>query len=187
MAEKKRRRARDQAPSTAPAPAPDVVPLAALTPDPRNRRAHPERNLAMIADALKTVGVGRSLVLDEANEVLAGNGVLQAAPLAGIDRVRIIDVEGDTLVALRRRGLTDEQKRALALFDNRTGELAEWNVDQLRADRADGLDLSTFFSEKEIAALLKLVDAPDAFRTVDENVETSHTCPKCGYEWSGNG
>jgi hypothetical protein len=28
-------------------------------------------------------------------------------------------------------------------------------------------------------------DAPDDFPAVDENIETEHQCPKCGYQWSG--
>jgi len=166
---------------------PDETTIAALIPDASNRRQHPDRNVEMITASLRDVGAARSIVLDERNEVLAGNGVLQAAPKAGITKLRIIDTDGDTIIAVRRSGLTPEQKRALSMFDNRTGELSEWNVDQLRTDQAAGLDLSSFFSQKELASLLKLVDAPEAFRSVDENVETQHTCPKCGYEWSGHG
>ena len=138
----------------------------------------------MIAAALRDVGAARSIVIDETNEVLAGNGVLEALPQTGISKLRVVDVDGDTLVAVRRRGLTPEQKRALAIYDNRTGELAEWNVEQLRIDLSAGLDLQSFFSAEEVAALLKIVEAPDVFKSVDENIQTDHVCPKCGYEWS---
>jgi hypothetical protein len=46
--------------------------------------------------------------------------------------------------------LTDEQKRALALYDNRTGELAEWVPDQLAQDKAQDLDLATWFNPGEL-------------------------------------
>ena len=95
-----------------------------LTPDPHNRRRHTPRNLEMIGASLRDVGTGRSIVIDEHNEVLAGNGVLEAAPGAGISKVQIVDVEGDTIIAVRRRGLTPAQKRALAIYDNRSAELA---------------------------------------------------------------
>ena len=141
----------------------------------------------MIAASLRDVGAARSIVLDEHNEILAGNGVVQGAARAGMSKVRIIDADRDTLIAVRRRGLTPDEKRRLSMYDNRAGELSEWNADQLRADQAAGLDLQAFFSEEEIGKLLKIVESPDAFKSVDVNVETEYTCPKCGYEWSGKG
>src|ERR1700751_4439727 len=105
-----------------------------LRPDARNRRVHPARNVEMLTDALKTVGAARSIVIDEHDEVLAGNGVVAAARAAGLSKREVVEGDGETIVAVRRRGLSDEQKRALALFDNRTGELAEWNVEQLKLD-----------------------------------------------------
>jgi site-specific DNA-methyltransferase (adenine-specific) len=126
-----------------------------LVADPRNRRTHNARNLGMIAESLQHVGTGRSIVIDERNEVLAGNGVVSAAGTLGMTKVHVVDVEGDTVVAVRRRGLTAEQKRALAIFDNRTAELAEWNVEQLAADLKAGEDLSAFFLPAELTALFR--------------------------------
>lgn len=123
-----------------------------LRPDPSNRRKHNPRNLAMLTDALRSVGAARSIVIDETGEILAGNGVVQAATALGLDKVQVVDVEGDTLVAVRRSGLTPEQKRSLAIYDNRTAELAEWDWAQLDADRAAGLELEPWFSAEEVAA-----------------------------------
>ena len=55
-----------------------------LTPDPENRRAHNPRNLGMVVDALHAVGAARSIVIDEDNVILAGNGVTEAAAEAGV-------------------------------------------------------------------------------------------------------
>jgi len=129
--------------------------VADLVPDPKNRRKHTSRNLGMITDALKDIGAARSIVIDERNEVLAGNGVVEAATAAGMSKVHVVDVDGDTIVAVRRRGLSDDQKRRLAMYDNRAGELAEWNVDQLKADQLAGEDLKPFFFDKEVDALLR--------------------------------
>lgn len=128
--------------------------VAALVTDPQNRRAHPARNLEMITASLKEVGAARAIVIDEDNLILAGNGVTHAAPAAGLDRVRIIDADGDELIAVRRRGLTDTQKRALAMYDNRTGELATWDLAQLATDVKNDLDLAPFFFDAEVHALL---------------------------------
>ncbi len=126
-----------------------------LISDPENRRKHNPRNLGMVVEALHKVGAARSIVIDEDNVILAGNDVTEAAAEAGITAVRFIEADGQELIAVRRRGLTKAQKRALAIFDNRTAELAEWDTDQLRADIEAGLDLKSFFGDEELAALLK--------------------------------
>jgi hypothetical protein len=131
-----------------------------LVPDPENRRKHNPRNLGMVVDALHQIGAARSIVIDEDNVILAGNGVTEAAAEAGITKVQVVDVDGSTLVAVRRRGLTPEQKRALAIYDNRTAELAEWNAEQLKADMDAGLSLQPWFSEQEAEALLDAANDP---------------------------
>jgi DNA modification methylase len=139
--------------------------LAGLTADSQNRRTHNDRNLALIAEALRDVGAARSIVLDEDNVVLAGNGVVQAAQTVGLTKLRVIEAAGDELIAVRRSGLTEAQKRALALYDNRTAELATWNVEQLLADQQAGLDLAPFWTDEELAALLHADGAPKPGRT----------------------
>jgi len=137
-----------------PAAPPDATTIAALELDPENRRTHPDRNVGLITNALKEIGAARSIVIDETGRVLAGNGVVTAAPQAGITKLKIIDADGDEIVAVRRRGLTPEQKRALAIYDNRAAELAEWNWDQLAKDHADGLTFQPFWTADEEARLL---------------------------------
>jgi len=138
-----------------------VVALDSLVPDPSNRRAHPTRNVEMITTSLREVGPGRSIVIDERDEIIAGNGVAQAAPAAGVTKVRIVEANADELIAVRRRDLTPEQKRAMAIYDNRTSELAEWNYEQLSADRAAGLELRPYWTEHEETVLLGEGVRPD--------------------------
>src|SRR4051794_2049967 len=117
------------------------VDLALLTPDPRNARRHSDRNLALIEQSLREVGAARSIVIDEDGVVLAGNATVQAATNAGLTHVRIVEAEGADLIAVRRTGLSSEQKRQLALYDNRAAELADWDLEVL-ASLADDTDLS---------------------------------------------
>src|SRR5678816_4482021 len=98
-----------------------------LKPDPDNARYHTARNLDMIAQSLQYIGAARSIVIDENNEILAGNGVVTAAAKAGITDVEVIDVSGNEIVAVRRSGLDEIQQKKLALYDNRAAELAEWD------------------------------------------------------------
>jgi DNA modification methylase len=135
--------------------------LTDLIPDPQNARFHGERNLSLIASSLREVGAGRSIVVDEDGTILAGNATVEAAARAGIGKVRIVDTDGSELIAVRRSNLTDDQKRRLALFDNRAAELADWGTDVL-ASLADDLDLSDLWDDDELAALLGKLDADAA-------------------------
>lgn len=162
--------------------------IADLTTDPANRRKHNPRNLGMVVDALHRVGAARSIVIDEDGVVLAGNGTIEAAAEAGITRLQVVDADGETLVAVRRTGLTREQKRALALYDNRAAELAGWDLVQLRADADAGLDLGTFFQPAELADLLGAdAPVPDFAEIAAADVPRLDqlrpvTCPHCGGE-----
>jgi hypothetical protein len=127
-----------------------LIAIGDLKPDPTNRRHRTPRAARMLEESIERLGAARSIVIDENDEILAGNGVVEAAAEVGITQVQIIEGDGKTLVAVRRRNLSPEDKRALALYDNRTGELAEWNPEQLEADRKDGLPLATWFTEGEL-------------------------------------
>lgn len=63
----------------------------------------------MIDRALNECGAGRSILIDERGQILAGNATTDAAQAAGL-KLQIVDTDGDTIVAVRRRDLTPEQK-----------------------------------------------------------------------------
>ncbi|MDQ3696079.1 MAG: hypothetical protein M3464_21040, partial [Chloroflexota bacterium] len=142
-----------------PKPAPQVestesrTAITTLLPDPRNARAHSARNLELIAQSLHEVGAARSIVVDETGTILAGNATVQAAHQAGITGVRVIDADGSELIAVRRTGLSPDQKRRLALLDNRTAELATWDTEVL-ASLVDDTDLSALWEADELHDLL---------------------------------
>lgn len=141
--------------------------LADLMPDPNNARSHGPRNVGMIADGMGKVGAARSIVIDEQGRVLAGNATVEAAAQAGIERVQIVDADGNTLVAVRRSGLTETQKRQLAYYDNRAAELAEWNPEQVAADAADGMQTRELFSDAELMAILAKADTRAEYGFLD--------------------
>jgi len=135
--------------------------------DSQNRRERTKRGGEMLVESLGALGAGRSIVIDENNEVLAGNGVLQAAAEVGITALHVVETDGRTLVAVRRVGLSADEKRALALYDNRTAELAKWVPDQLAEDKANGLALTPWFDDKEQAKLLKTGGAVPTVRELE--------------------
>jgi hypothetical protein len=129
--------------------------IADLTPDPANCRRHNPRNIGSIVNSLQKVGAARSIVIDEDGVILAGNGLVEAAGEAGIEKLKVVEADGETVIAVRRTGLTPKQKAELAINDNRTAELATWDAEQLLKTIAEhDIDLDGIeFTEDEIAAL----------------------------------
>lgn len=128
-----------------------------LKPDERNARRHNQRNLGMIEDSLREVGFARSIVIDEDNRILAGNGTIEVAGQMGMENVIVVPADGNTVVAVQRTGLTEEQKARLALWDNRAAETAEWDASVLAALAEDGVKLDDLFVQDELDALLQNV------------------------------
>lgn len=138
-----------------------------------------------IAKSIKSFGFGAPIIARKSNnEVIAGHTRLKAAVSLKMVTVpvRFLDIDA-------------EQAHLLALADNRLGENAEWDDELLGAVLADlknreGVDISlTGFDDDELKKLLSDTDlpqvGPDEFQAFDESIDTDHTCPKCGYEWSG--
>jgi hypothetical protein len=98
--------------------------------------------------------------------------------------VQVVDADGETVIAVRRSGLTPEQKRRLALFDNRAAELADWDRAVLLSLAKD-TDLSGLWTDDDLSALLGEVPQIE-FPEYDESAaeEVAHvTCPECGHSF----
>ena len=135
--------------------------------DPRNARKRTIRSSALIQSSLQEVGASRSIVIDEHNRILAGNGTIEAAGQIGIEKMIIVDADGETIVAVRRSGLTEQQKIKLALFDNRASDLSEWDADVL-AELSQEIDLTGLWSEDELSNLLASQESGEGSGEEDE-------------------
>ena len=158
-----------------------------LKSDHKNARKRTDRSAELIKESLQRYGAARSIVIDEDNRILAGNGTIEGAKEAGIDRIRVIETDGDEVIAVRRTGLTEEQKVGLALADNRTADLSEWDQEMLNR-LGEQHDISLFFSQDDLDGILDTEIEqlpPEDFAEVDDDITTEHRCPSCGYEWSG--
>lgn len=157
-----------------------VVSINLLVPDPLNARLHPERNIEAIMDSLCLYGQRKPLVARQQDMVVAaGNGTLEAAKKLGWTRI-----------AVSIRPMTDQEFYGYALADNRTAELAAWNLDVVAKVSKLAQELGSSVPGWSAAELFVLrvgqvVEAPEDFPEVDENIEVQHQCPKCGYRFSG--
>jgi DNA modification methylase len=139
-----------------------IVPIAQLILDDRNANKGTKRGRAMLEDSLRSYGAGRAVLVDKNNRVMAGNKTVEAAIAAGMKRIAVIKSDGDVLVAVQRGDLDlkkDKKAKELALADNRVSEI-DLSWDPAILDELD-IDLTKFWNENEISALLK------DFRTTD--------------------
>ena len=134
--------------------------LSDLKQDHKNARKRTQTSASLLQESLQRYGPARSIVIDEDNRILAGNGTVEAAINLGIDGLRIIDAAPDELIAVRRTGLTEDQKVGLALADNRTADLAEWDAEMLQ-QLSEEHDIAPWFEEEDLEALLEQVEKLD--------------------------
>jgi hypothetical protein len=153
------------------------VKLQELKPDNKNARKHSERNIEEIKRSLQANEQYRPFVVQRStNRICVGNGMYEAMIQLGYE-------EG----WVEYRDLTDEEAIKLALTDNRTSELAEWDMSTLAdlfQEMGSTADVPGWNTE-EIENLLQVpepleLDSYD--NTTDEAGTTCH-CPKCGFEF----
>jgi ParB-like chromosome segregation protein Spo0J len=162
----------------------ETIPTDTLIPYARNTRTHSEAQVAQIAGSIREFGFTNPVLIDGENGIIAGHGRVLAAQKLGLGKVPCI----------RLSHLTDTQRRAYIIADNKLALNAGWDEELLGLEladlREDGFDLElTGFDGAAIESALNPPEpddaAPDDFASVDEDIETNHECPKCGYRWSG--
>ena len=162
--------------------------IKSLKPDHKNARRRTDRSSQLIQESLQRYGAARSIVIDEENRILAGNGTVDGAKAAGIENVRIIETDGDEIIAIKRTNLSEEQKIGLALADNRTSDLSEWDQEMLHTLSQEH-DINDWFTPEDLNSItgdpVSELEPPQDFDEVNDDITTEHRCPSCGYEWSG--
>lgn len=133
-----------------PDPKIEMLATSVLKPYDKNPRQHPENQLALLEKAIKEFGFTVPILIDAKNQIIAGHGRLVAAQRAGMDKVPCI----------RATHLTEAQKRAYVLADNRLSQLSTWDETLLREEligvKASGVNLFDLgFDTKELDDLLK--------------------------------
>lgn len=132
----------------------ELWPVDKLVPYARNARTHSSEQVDKIAASIIEFGFTNPVLVDGDAGIIAGHGRLMAAKQLGMEKVPVVELSH----------LSDEQKRAYILADNRLALDAGWDeellADELAALAADGFDLAlTGFSDDELADLLETGDA----------------------------
>lgn len=103
--------------------------------DSRNYRKHNDKNKALINKSLEECGAGRSILIDNEGEIIAGNGVFEQAQVLNIP-VKVIETDGSELIAVKRTDLAtdDERRKRLAIMDNSSSDTSEFDFELLQND-----------------------------------------------------
>ena len=150
-------------------PAYKTAAVADLIPYARNSRTHSEAQVSKIAASIREFGFLNPVIVDGSSGIIAGHGRIMAAQKLGIETVPVIEASH----------LTDGQRRAYVIADNRLALDAGWDDEMLRVEFAEladmGFDLElTGFELGEIEALdfcegeeVGMPDLPDGDRDMD--------------------
>ena len=128
-----------------------------LRADHKNARKRTDQSAQLISESLSRYGAARSIVIDEDNRILAGNGTIEGAKAAGIKTVRIIETDGTEVIAVKRTGLSEDEKVGLALADNRSSDLSDWDQEMLRK-LSEEHDLAPWFEADDLEELLAVTE-----------------------------
>ena len=113
----------------------ELRPTSQLKPYPRNTRFHSEEQIHKLRKSIKTFGFLIPALVDADNGVIAGHGRLEAAKQLGMETIPTICVDH----------LTEAQKRAYRIADNRLAELSEWDKETLKTEFQYLFDVATDF------------------------------------------
>ena len=133
-------------------------PIGELTPDPRNARTHPKRQIEQLQASIREFGFTNPVLADPEGNLIAGHGRLIAARTIGMTEVPVIELPG----------LTEVQKRALRIADNKIALNAGWDLEILQSELSElsAIDVDieptlTGFTTGEIDVILDGPDDPD--------------------------
>ena len=155
-----------------------LVPVAKLVPYQNNARTHSKEQINKLRASIREFGFVNPVIIDRDFNVIAGHGRIAAAREENITEVPCVFVDH----------LTEAQKKAYILADNRMALDAGWDEDMLRVElealEEMGYDLGlTGFDEKELAALFPAEEAKEDDFDVDAELQKP-TFSKAGDVWT---
>jgi ParB family transcriptional regulator, chromosome partitioning protein len=154
----------------------DLIPYA------NNPRTHSEQQVAQVAASIQEFGFNNPILIDEHNSIIAGHGRLAAAQKLNMSTVPTILLEG----------LSEAQRKAYVIADNKLTENGGWDYDLLAVeiDRLKELDIDvnlTGFGIEELQVITQDVDfepaGEDEQGKLDELDPKWIDCPHCGKEF----
>jgi len=133
----------------------EETPITALTPFEHNARIHSKRQVRQIARSIEQFGFNNPVLVDADNRIIAGHGRVQAAQSLGMGSVPTIRLDH----------LSEAEKRAYILADNRLADLAGWDKEILAIEfqhlAAMDLDFDIELTGFDLAEIELMIDPTD--------------------------
>lgn len=153
-----------------------------LTPYANNSRIHSVHQIQQIVESIKEFGFTNPILIDEDGGVIAGHGRVQAAEILEMELVPTIVL----------KGLTETQKRAYIIADNKLALNAGWNMELLgiEIENLKAIDFNIELLGFELEEL-QILDGegnepnilePKEFSANDFS-EFGNKCPRCNFEY----
>lgn len=163
----------------------EQLPTEKIIPYARNTRTHSDEQVAQIAASIREFGFTNPVLIDAQDGIIAGHGRVMAARKLGLAEVPCI----------RLAHLTDAQRRAYVIADNKLALNAGWDEELLAVELADlrEMDFDLSLTGFDGSAIEQLLNPPEP--TVDHVPESSSEeinsdsfemeckCPRCGFEF----
>jgi ParB-like chromosome segregation protein Spo0J len=159
--------------------------IEALIPYARNSRTHSDGQVAQIAASIREFGFTNPVLIDADGGIIAGHGRVLGARKLGLSEVPCI----------RLSHLTDAQKRAYVIADNKLALNAGWDDEMLALELGElhaadfdmallGFDAGELSSAMNLDSLIEQ-DAPESSsKEIDpDDYKMGCKCPKCGFEF----
>jgi ParB-like chromosome segregation protein Spo0J len=153
-----------------------------LIPYINNSRKHSDEQVAQISASIKEFGWTNPILIDGTNSIIAGHGRLMAARKLKMDEVPTIELDH----------LTDTQRKALVIADNKLALNADWDTTLLTIELddllKDGFALDILgFNEQEIKTIMQEVNfdagSEEDQGKLDQLDPKWICCPNCGKEF----
>lgn len=140
--------------------------IESLIPDNKNFNKGTQYGDYLMDESLRRFGLGRSILIDKNNRIIAGNKTAEKAAEIGFENVIVVETDGNSLVAVKRKDIDLDSAigRELALADNATGKANLCFDEVMIADVANqwdfnpadwGIEIPTDKSDEEQSALKK--------------------------------
>jgi len=159
----------------------EQIGIETLIPYANNARTHSEAQVAQIAASIREFGFNNPVLIDEQSSIIAGHGRVLAAR----------KLELDSIPCIRLNHLSETQRRAYIIADNKIAMNAGWDEELLALELTEltefgvNMDL-TGFTVNEIVGLAPGENYPDssAVEIDPDDYKLCDTCPKCGFEFN---
>lgn len=153
------------------------VEIAKIKPYKNNAKIHGKNQLKKLQESISEFGFLTPCLIDQDFNLIAGHGRVEAAKALGMKEVPCVFIEE----------LTEQQRKAYILADNKLSELAEWDLEILNQELAElseaGMDITLVGFELNNEITQELNDGVEiSIESLgDENFK--YECPECGFRF----